>query len=268
MKRSGFTLVELMVVIGIIALLMAITTPVLQSSRRQAKAVLCGSNIRQLFVGLFAYEAENQRLPFGFDDTHFMNQPAGGWPGDCTYDRMGWWWFNYIADYSRTNKGKRTVLLCPSKNLTDAGLAEDILCGNYGVNQSICKSATGRRSQAEYGFIGTPLSTTDLPQPARTLLIVDSGYSMINWWHVTETPPVALGSTIEDAAYIPGLRMNEGRTNLWTGQQVDAIEGRHRNRTVNVGFADGHVSCIKADELLVEQTGDTYKNHSPLWMPK
>jgi len=83
-----------------------------------------------------------------------------------------------------------------------------------------------------------------------------------------ETPPAALGSTIEDTAYIPGLRINEKRTNLWPGQQVDAIESRHQGKTVNVGFADGRVSCIKADELLVEKTGDTYKNRSPLWMPK
>ena len=253
-------------VIGIIALLMAIAAPALRSARRQSKAVLCSSNIKQLLLGLFTYEAENQSFPFGFDDTHPMNPPPGGCPGDHTYDRMGWWWFNYVTDYSRKNKGKKTVLLCPSKNLTDTDLQEDILCGNYGVNQSICKNATGRKSRAE--FIGTPLSTTDLPQPARTLLIADSGYSLINWWHVTETPPAALGSTIEDVAYIPGLRINEARTNLWPGQQVDAIDGRHRNKTVNVGFADGQVSRIEADELLVEQTGDTYKNRSPLWMPK
>jgi len=161
---------------------------------------------------------------------------------------------------------EKQALCCPSKNLTDSDLKEDILCGNYGVNQSICKSATGRKSRAE--FVGMPLSTTDLPQPGRTLLIADSGYSIINWWHVTEKPPIALGSMIEDTAYIPGLRINEEGTNLWPGQQADAIDGRHRNKTVNVGFADGRVSRLKADELLVERTGDTYKNRSPLWMPK
>jgi prepilin-type N-terminal cleavage/methylation domain-containing protein/prepilin-type processing-associated H-X9-DG protein len=265
MKRSGFTLVELIVVIAIIALLMAITAPALQSSRRQTKAVLCSSNIRQLLVGLFTYEAENQSFPFGFDDTHFMNPPPGGCPGNFAYDRMGWWWFNYTKGFFSKANRRETVLWCPSRRIREPEL-NNVLHGNYGVNQSICKSATGRESRAE--FIGMPLSTTDLPQPGRTLLIVDSGYSMINWWHVTETPLAALGNTIEDTVYIPGLRINEKRTNLLPGQQADAIEGRHRNKTVNVGFADGHVSCMKADELLVEKTGDTYKNRSPLWIPK
>jgi prepilin-type N-terminal cleavage/methylation domain-containing protein/prepilin-type processing-associated H-X9-DG protein len=265
MKRSGFTLVELMVVVGIIALLMAIATPALQNSRREAKVVLCSSNIRQLLVGLFTYEVENQSLPFALDDTP-TNPPSGGWPGGSAYDRVGWWWFNYLEGFFDNADREGTTLLCPSKHLTDIRLQDNSLCGNYGVNQSICKSATGRGSRAE--FIGRPLSTTDLPQPGQTLLIVDSGYSMINWWHVTETPPAALDSAIEDTAYIPGLKINKVRTNLWPGQQADAVNGRHRNKTVNAGFADGNVSCIKADELLVEQTGDTYKNRSPLWMPK
>jgi len=265
MKRNAFTLVELMVVIAIIALLMAIVAPALQSSRRQAKAVLCSSNIRQLLLGLFTYESENQSFPFGFDDTRFMDPPPGDWPGNQIYDRMGWWWFNYMEGFlSKTNR-RETVLWCPSRRIREPEL-DYVLHGNYGVSQSICKSAAGRKSRAE--FIGTPLSTTDLPQPGRTLLIADSGYSMINWWHVTETPPVALGNAIEDTAYIPGLSINEKRTNLLPGQRDDAIEGRHRNKTVNVGFADGHVNCIKADELLVEKNGDIYKNRSPLWRPK
>jgi len=144
-------------------------------------------------------------------------------------------------------------------------LKYNILCGNYGVNWSICKSSDDRQSHREE-FIGTPLSTSDIPRPGETLLIVDSGYSLISWWHAADEPPIPLGDTIiEDTAYIPGLWINKKR-DLWPGQEQDAIYGRHPHKTVNIGFTDGHVSRSKADDLFVEKTGSGYKNH--LWVPK
>lgn len=263
MKRSCFTLIELLVVTATLALLIAILLPSLRISRQRTEAVLCGSNIKQLVLGLAMYETENQTFPYAFHDS--LRPPPGGYPGNSAFDRKGWWWFNYISDYSRKNKGKKAVLWCPSRQVKDIQLKDYVLHGNYGVNRSICKSFDDIQRHREK-FVGTPLSSSDILHPSRTLLIVDSGYSLISWWHVTDVPPIPLGSTIEDAAYVPGLEINK-KKDLWPSQEWDAIDGRHPNKTVNVGFADGHVSRKKANDLFVEKTDTGYKNRFPLWWP-
>jgi prepilin-type processing-associated H-X9-DG protein len=208
------------------------------------------------------YEDDNGTFPYAFDG-NFQEEPPGGFSGNHSYDRRGWWWFNHIIDYSRKYSGKDSILWCPSREINDMRLKDNILCGNYGVNQSICKSTTGRRSRAE--FIGTPLSSSNILHPSQSLLIVDSGYSMINWWHVTDVPPEPLGNSIEDAAYVPSLEIN--REKIWPGLEWDATTSRHPNKTVNTGFADGHVKSTKADDLFVEKTETGYNNQYPLWRP-
>jgi len=265
MKRRGLTLIELLIAIGAITILTAVLTGALQGSRRRARAALCASNTRQLLFALFSYETENETFPHGFDNTP-MSSPPGGYPGYIQYDRTGWWWFNRALGDRLKDSSKDSIIWCPSRQLDNRKLEGDVLCGNYGVNLSICKSTDDVPSRREE-FVGTPLRSAQIPRPWATLLVVDSGYSIVSWRHATDVPPVSLGAGIEDSAYIPGLWINKVK-DLWRGQEWDAIKGRHPNKTVNVGFADGHVSRMKADDLFVEKAGNGYENQNPLWVPK
>jgi prepilin-type N-terminal cleavage/methylation domain-containing protein/prepilin-type processing-associated H-X9-DG protein len=264
MKSAGFTLVELLVVISILALLAGLLFPVFQSSREQARAATCGANIRQLVLGFHAYDAGNGCLPCGFRGSR--KAPPGGFAGDATIDDMGWWWFDFTGQTQYRSAGGRRTIVCPSKRLDDARLKADILCGNYGINLSLCKAAGGAGSYGEESS-GRPLSMAAIGHQDSTLLLVDSGYALICWLHATAEPPVTFGSSIQDTAYVPGLEINTNKT-LKQGQARDAIGGRHPSQTVNVGFVDGHVNRAKAGDLLVEKTGeDTWRNRSPLWCP-
>jgi prepilin-type N-terminal cleavage/methylation domain-containing protein len=88
-RRRGFTLVELLVVIGIIALLISILLPSLSRAREQGNAIKCLSNLRQLGTAFQGYFNDNKgRFPF-----------TAVWAGTTTgAENEDWiWWQNNVV---------------------------------------------------------------------------------------------------------------------------------------------------------------------------
>jgi prepilin-type N-terminal cleavage/methylation domain-containing protein len=154
MRRRGFTLTELMIVMGIIAVLISLLLPAVQSAREAARRAYCENNLRQLGIALANYMSTHTVFPPGVvnDKGPISNLPQGydhGWivqilpfiGENNLYRHVDFVESVYAPENETVREVKITTLLCPSNSFRAgtnyAGCHHDveapIAADNHGV---------------------------------------------------------------------------------------------------------------------------------------
>jgi len=130
MRRKGFTLVELLVVIGIIAVLMGVLLPALNAVKRTAQRVVCGTNLSGLGRAILLYAND-----------HGGEYPRAGGPGSV-WDDDG-----YIDNWDAKAGGKRGPWkLPPGADVTiTSSLYLLIKYADVTPGQFVCKGDVGTK---------------------------------------------------------------------------------------------------------------------------
>ena len=245
-RRRAFTLVELLVVIGIIAILMAILLPALNKARIQAQTVACKSNLRQIHQGLLLYANDHNGWIMPPRETFpWVNQ--AGYPGYMAYVS----WNQFLAkypNYDNANAGyvaRRAYLSfkiydCPANGENFAKPSStwiDPAAGSYGLNGWMGGDAGnivngrftgGNWSSAVFNAAGQWVyyyRLTKTFQPTLMYLAGDSGYYY-------------------NGNYIAGDGL---QITVWSGIVIPNL--RHGGKS-NILFHDGHVEDLGPKELV------------------
>ena len=190
MTRSGFTLVELLVVVAILALLAAILFPVFERVRENARQTGCLSNMKQISMGILQYEQDNDEyLPTSGP------QYSGGNPSPPDYT---WKWMIY--PYVRTTD----VFACPSINdpknqnvrTEPAGTPTPPQTETFELDYSSNDGVGCGTGPMPNSFPGpSSVLTAALVVPSQTILIGEGGtVSLQAYYSLNEGP--AYGNTI------------------------------------------------------------------------
>lgn len=138
-RRTAFSLIELLIVVGIIAIIAAVLFPVFAQVRGKARSAACLSNMKQIGIGLMMYAQDyEETYPSVIFD--YYCSPMGDSFGGPTSGNSGTGfcpWQQLIQPYLKS----WDVLLCPSSSLRERFTASDgrsyfnVSNGNYTINQ-------------------------------------------------------------------------------------------------------------------------------------
>jgi prepilin-type N-terminal cleavage/methylation domain-containing protein/prepilin-type processing-associated H-X9-DG protein len=111
-RRRAFSLVELLVVLGIIAILISLLLPAMGRARESARTVQCASQLRQVGQAFHIYAANNQGLLPAWSFRHeYPNDPYVGDPNAPDWSGPGW---PVLLERSLGQKPDGAVWTCPA----------------------------------------------------------------------------------------------------------------------------------------------------------